>query len=132
MVGVVFLLVWPVVVGDHTLFYRDLYRQHMGTARLLHSAELPFGLLWDPFLNGGQPLLAVGTNGYVAWSQVNPVSDNTDWYREELQLDAAGQSQQSFSLPVGIPGSVDLQGLVVQAPGSASPFLLTAAFQLGW
>jgi hypothetical protein len=55
---VVFLLVWPVVVGDHTLFYRDLYRQHMGTARLLHSAELPFGLLWDPLLNGGQPLLA--------------------------------------------------------------------------
>lgn len=56
--GVVFLLVWPVLVGDHTLFYRDLYRQHMGTARLLHSGELPFGLLWDPLLNGGQPLLA--------------------------------------------------------------------------
>ncbi len=58
MVGVVFLLLWPVLVGDHTLFYRDLYRQHMGTARLLHSPELPFGLLWDPLLNGGQPLLA--------------------------------------------------------------------------
>ncbi len=56
--GVVFLLLWPVVVGDYTFFYRDLYRQHMGTARLLRSGELPFGLLWDPLLNGGQPLLA--------------------------------------------------------------------------
>ncbi len=36
------------------------------------------------------PLLAVGTNGKVAWSQVNPVSDTTDWYAEELQLDADG------------------------------------------
>jgi len=32
------------------------------------------------------PLLAVGTNGSVAWSQVNPVADITDWYREELEL----------------------------------------------
>jgi hypothetical protein len=55
---VVFVLVWPVVLGGHTLFYRDLYRQHMGTARLLQLEELPFGLLWDPLLNGGQPLLA--------------------------------------------------------------------------
>lgn len=36
------------------------------------------------------PMLAVGTNGKVAWSQVNPVSDITDWYREELTLDAQG------------------------------------------
>ncbi len=32
------------------------------------------------------PLLAVGTNGHIAWSQVNPVADITDWYREELVL----------------------------------------------
>jgi len=36
------------------------------------------------------PLMAVGTNGKIGWSQVNPVTDNTDWYREELQLDANG------------------------------------------
>jgi len=55
--GVVFLLLWPVLAGDQTLFYRDLYGQHLGTARLLQGGELPGGLLWDPLLNGGQPLL---------------------------------------------------------------------------
>ncbi len=52
--AVVFLL-WPVLVGDQTLFFRDLAQQYIGTARLLHSGDS--GLLWDPFLNGGQPLL---------------------------------------------------------------------------
>lgn len=37
------------------------------------------------------PVLAVGTNGKVAWSQVNPFADITDWYREELTLDAEGK-----------------------------------------
>jgi len=55
--GAVFLLMWPVLAGDQTLFYRDLYGQHLGTARLLQAGELPGGLLWDPLLNGGQPLL---------------------------------------------------------------------------
>jgi penicillin G amidase len=41
------------------------------------------------------PVLAVGTNGHVAWSQVNPVTDNTDWYREELQLGADGYPSES-------------------------------------
>ena len=36
------------------------------------------------------PVLAVGTNGKVAWSQVNPVADITDWYREEIKLGADG------------------------------------------
>lgn len=53
-----FLVVWPVLVGDQTFFYRDLYRQHVGTARLLNAGPLPNGLLWDPLVNGGQPLLA--------------------------------------------------------------------------
>ena len=38
----------------------------------------------------GLPVLAVGTNGKIAWSQVNPVIDITDWYREELVLDDDG------------------------------------------
>ena len=42
------------------------------------------------------PVLAVGTNGKVAWSQVNPVTDNTDWYREELQLDDSGRPSASL------------------------------------
>lgn len=36
------------------------------------------------------PVLAVGTNGKVAWSQVNPVVDITDWYEERLILDESG------------------------------------------
>ena len=36
------------------------------------------------------PVMAVGTNGKVAWSQVNPVVDITDWYVERLILDEAG------------------------------------------
>ena len=34
----------------------------------------------------GFPLLAVGTNGRIAWSQTYPRADTTDWYREELRL----------------------------------------------
>jgi penicillin amidase len=36
------------------------------------------------------PVLAVGTNGKIAWSQVNPVNDTTDYYREVVVLDASG------------------------------------------
>jgi hypothetical protein len=46
-----------------TFFFRDLhlftYFQRLKTASLLAGGELP---LWDPFLHGGQPLLAVLTN----------------------------------------------------------------------
>ena len=38
----------------------------------------------------GLPMMAVGTNGRVAWSQTQLMGDITDWYREELQLDADG------------------------------------------
>ncbi|MGK0360648.1 MAG: penicillin amidase [Bradymonadia bacterium] len=34
----------------------------------------------------GLPVMAIGTNGRVAYSQVNPVFDITDWYREEIEL----------------------------------------------
>ena len=44
----------------------------------------------------GLPIMAVGTNGKVAWSQVNPVTDTTDWYREEIQLGADGVPKASF------------------------------------
>lgn len=36
------------------------------------------------------PILAVGTNGDVAWSQVNPFADIVDWYAEEIELGADG------------------------------------------
>ncbi len=38
----------------------------------------------------GLPFLAVGTNGDVAWSQTQFFGDITDWYSEEIQLDAEG------------------------------------------
>lgn len=45
---------------------------------------------------GGIPVMAVGTNGNVAWSQVNPVVDITDWYLEEIQLNADGMPNASY------------------------------------
>jgi len=53
---VVVVLLAPVLFGDSTLFFRDLYRQYVGTARLLDAAV--GGPLWDPLMHGGQPLLA--------------------------------------------------------------------------
>lgn len=38
----------------------------------------------------GLPMMAVGTNGSVGWSQTQLSGDITDWYRDELSLDAAG------------------------------------------
>jgi hypothetical protein len=55
--GALVVLLWPVLFGNQTLFYRDLYQQYVGTGRLLHSGSWIGGLLWDPFMNGGQPLL---------------------------------------------------------------------------
>lgn len=38
----------------------------------------------------GIPILAVGTNGRVAWSITYLYGDLTDWYAEEMTLDASG------------------------------------------
>lgn len=39
----------------------------------------------------GLPLMAVGTNGKVAWSQTQLGGDITDWYRDVLVLDSDGK-----------------------------------------
>src|SRR5690606_29300104 len=44
----------------------------------------------------GLPLVALGTNGKVAWSQTQIAGDVTDWYREELDLDADGAPSRSY------------------------------------
>lgn len=44
----------------------------------------------------GLPILAVGTNGRVAWSQTQLMGDVTDWYREQLTLDDAGLPSASL------------------------------------
>ncbi|MFO0746393.1 MAG: penicillin acylase family protein [Myxococcota bacterium] len=44
----------------------------------------------------GFPQLAVGTNGMVAWTQTQESGDITDWYREEVKLDAHGEPAQTL------------------------------------
>ncbi len=44
----------------------------------------------------GMPLLAVGTNGHVAWSQTQLMGDITDWYVEELTLDDKGAPKSTL------------------------------------
>ncbi len=43
----------------------------------------------------GLPIMAVGTNGGVAWGQTQLVGDITDWYREQIVLDAQGAPKAS-------------------------------------
>lgn len=48
-----------VLFGQDTLFYRDLYRHYMPIGQLLSPLDgFAVSLLWDPYLNGGQPWLA--------------------------------------------------------------------------
>jgi penicillin G amidase len=44
----------------------------------------------------GFPVMPIGTNGKVAWSQTQLGGDVTDWYREEIQLGADGLPTKSF------------------------------------
>jgi len=44
----------------------------------------------------GIPTAGIGTNGRVAWSMTNLFGDVTDYYREELKLNAEGLPDQSF------------------------------------
>ena len=57
----------------------------------LNTSELGDGdIAQKGLLLASIPMLAVGTNGQVAWSQVNPIVDITDWYEERLILDETG------------------------------------------
>ena len=44
----------------------------------------------------GMFMMGPGTNGYTAWSQTQLFGDITDWYVEELTLDAAGKPVSSL------------------------------------
>ncbi|HJN75977.1 MAG TPA: penicillin acylase family protein [Myxococcota bacterium] len=44
----------------------------------------------------GFPIMAVGTNGDIAWGQTQLMGDITDWYTEEVQLDASGEPSAVF------------------------------------
>lgn len=68
-----------------TLFYRAGV-----DTRLLGEED---GLRQVGLFFPGVPVMAVGTNGDVAWSQTQFFGDITDWYAEELVLDAAGKPE---------------------------------------
>lgn len=42
------------------------------------------------------PFLTMGTNGSIAWHGTQHMADITDWYREEIQLDAEGWPARSW------------------------------------
>lgn len=66
-----------------TLFYRiGMDTQLLGDDA---AATRQVGLVFP-----GVPTLAVGTNGQVAWNQTQFFGDITDWYADELVLDADG------------------------------------------
>ncbi|MCB9615239.1 MAG: penicillin acylase family protein [Sandaracinus sp.] len=67
-----------------TLFYRAGV-----DTRLLSGDDA--GLRQIGLFFPGVPVMAVGTNGEVAWSQTQAFGDITDWYGDELVLDAAGK-----------------------------------------
>ncbi len=54
------------------------------------------GLRQTGLLITSLPLLAVGTNGDVAWSQVNPFADIVDYYHESITLGADGAPVSSL------------------------------------
>jgi len=64
-----------------TLFYRI----GMDTALLGGGETHQVGMTFP-----GVPIMAIGTNGWVAWNQTQFFGDITDWYAEELLLDADG------------------------------------------
>ena len=57
----------------------------LDTRELGGGAEHQVGLVIP-----GLPVLAVGTNGAVAWSQTQLMGDITDWFLEEIQLGSDG------------------------------------------
>jgi penicillin amidase len=67
------------------------------------------------------PVLGVGTNGHVAWSQVNPVADTTDWYREEIELGPGGLPARSrFGEEWRALTRIDEEYVVADAPALGS------------
>jgi penicillin amidase len=67
------------------------YRIGLDTAHLGGGDTHQLGLVIP-----GMPIMAVGTNGNVAWSQTQLMGDITDWYREEIRLDAYGEPIESL------------------------------------
>jgi penicillin G amidase len=65
----------------------------------------------------GLPVVAIGTNGKVAWSQTQLSADNTDWYLEHIQLDDEGRPVRAlFQDEWRLLDSVDEEYIVKDVP----------------
>jgi hypothetical protein len=119
--GALALLLWPVLFGDQTLFYRDLFQQYIGTGRLLYSGNPIGGLLWDPLVNGGQPLLG-NPNRFVLYPSrilygaLSPTSALNLEIAIHLFLGGAGSVLLARRLGLGGAGSA-VSGLAYSLSG---------------
>jgi penicillin G amidase len=82
--------------GHLSLFVPSIMYQAGLNTRLFGDPATSDDIHQTGLLITSLPLLAVGTNGRVAWSQVNPVADITDWYAEQLTLGADGMPASSL------------------------------------
>lgn len=69
-----------------------LYQMGMDTTTYGGSRGQSLLGLWFP----GVPMMALGTNGHVAWSFTYLYGDLVDWYAEEITLDASGSPTSSL------------------------------------
>ncbi len=85
---------WGLLAGDgHLSLTIPSYFYQLG----LNTSVLGGGDLHQTGLAiPGLPIMAVGTNGHVAWCQTQLFGDITDWYVEELKLDAAGAPDKTL------------------------------------
>ncbi len=67
-----------------------LYQAGVDTTVFGNGAQTQLGLYFP-----GIPVMGLGTNGHVAWSFTYLYGDLTDWYAEEIQLDASGAPMAS-------------------------------------
>ncbi len=144
------LLFADVLVGDRTLYFRDIYNNHLPLKALqagqILAGELP---LWNPGLSGGQPLLAnlniftfhPSTLLFLALDPVSAVN-----WTVFLQLLLAGWSSFLLARRLGwgeagalftalaftLSGYMLSLGNLLNMLNSAAWLPLTAWFFLGW
>ncbi|MFK7986027.1 MAG: penicillin acylase family protein [Sandaracinaceae bacterium] len=78
--------------GHLQLSVPALFWQYGLDTRLMGSDD---GLRLRGATIAGLPMMGVGTNGRVAWTQTAYFADVTDWYAEEIVLDAEGMPASS-------------------------------------
>lgn len=80
--------------GHLQLSVPALFWQYGLDTELIGDGSDPLNLLGATI--AALPLLGVGTNGRVAWTQTAYFADVTDWYAEEIVLDSDGMPRASM------------------------------------